>query len=58
MYGMRLFQARGQYKVLRPMPSGKLDPFSASDNLNELGGENSPDQKANRHKQEAVNVVF
>jgi hypothetical protein len=40
------------------MPSRELDPFSASDNLNELGGENSSDQKANRNKQEAVNVVF
>jgi len=38
--------------------SGELDPFSASDNLNELDGEHSPDQKANRHKQEAVNIVF
>ena len=58
MYGMRLFQAAGQDNVLRPMPSGELDPFSASDNLNELDGEHSPDQKANRHEQEAVNIVF
>jgi hypothetical protein len=55
---MRLLQGAGQRSGFRPMPSGELNPFSVSGNKNELDGEDSPDQKANRHEQEAVNVVF
>src|ERR1700676_3472151 len=53
---MCLLQFIGQSNVLRPIPSGELDPSSASGNQNELDEKDSSDQEANGKHKDAVDV--
>ena len=53
---MCLLQFTGQSNVLRPIPSGELDPSSASGNQNELDEKDSSDQEANGKQKDAVDV--